>query len=408
MMRGSRRHKFWTIATMMSGGVAPPAAPENLAVTGASGGVVADLTPELTADAVAGATSYDFEIATTGNLTGTPTATGQPTPAYTFGSQTNHYAYDLAIRSVNAGGVSEWATTTVHISAFTQALGAEVLPNPGNPYAFDGGGDPTGFTIDGQTRPDPEVTEVDSGQLHGGTDATGGALNWYSSVTNFAPNVYRIISPQGKFYDIRFYLSARSAGVLYYEMGGQISGSWSNTGVEVNLQGMASSDRVSLKPFTGGGNFTLDYFSLKEITPNAVVTVGADGSFDFFFTLPASPKPLQNIMLIYRVSGALSDGNFWVARLQRNSGNSAWDVRLDKVSSRTPTNVINVTGVGTPNGLRIVTLGNDHSLYTTANSGGSWTQRGTTQSDGTHATADGITTLYTPEATPIQLGPLVV
>lgn len=101
-------------------GIAPPPAPANLAITGASGGTVADLTPEATADTVAGATGYDFEVAlaSTG-LTGTATATNQPTPAYTSSTLLNFTNYIFAIRARNAAGPGPWsAGVTVMTAVF--------------------------------------------------------------------------------------------------------------------------------------------------------------------------------------------------------------------------------------------------------------------------------------------------
>lgn len=94
----------------------PPEVPTGLAITGASGGIVADLTPELTWNAVDGASYYEVEVAPTGTLTGTPDDTPVATTSYTFSTLTNVTTYDFAVRAVNAGGPGPWATVTVFVA----------------------------------------------------------------------------------------------------------------------------------------------------------------------------------------------------------------------------------------------------------------------------------------------------
>lgn len=108
-----KRYGASDLLLMLLSGDGPPAAPTGLAVTGASGGTVADLTPEATWDAVPGALYYEVEIATTGNLTGTPDDTPVATTSYTFAEQANLTDYDIGVRAVNAAGPGPWATVTV-------------------------------------------------------------------------------------------------------------------------------------------------------------------------------------------------------------------------------------------------------------------------------------------------------
>ncbi len=123
-------------------------------------------------------------------------------------------------------------------------------------------------------------------------------------------------------------------------------------------------------PFTGDyGIATLHDAAPVSDTPAAGE---ANGISDLYFTLPGSPSGDQiGAQLDYRRQDA---SNYWSAYIKRNAGNTAWNVYLDSISGGTPTNRITVTGVGTPDTLRVIHDGNNHDLYTKAVS--TWTKRG--------------------------------
>lgn len=145
-----------------------------------------------------------------------------------------------------------------------------------------------------------------------------------------------------------------------------------------------------------------DLISEKKITKNAAQVMPVDDTITFSFIVPASPIAGQPIAISYRGSGAAPElNNCWLAYLRRNSGNTAWDFRLDSIVSGTATNRINVTGVGTPDAIRVVTLGDTHNCYTGV--AGVYTQRAGTITNSTFNTATGLNTLYSSPTTPVSL-----
>jgi len=92
------------------GAIAPPPAVTNLAITGASGGTVADLTPEATWDAAAGAVTYTLQYGTASDFTGATEVTGIATTSYTIPSDlVDGTTYYFRVAAVNAGGQGPWS-----------------------------------------------------------------------------------------------------------------------------------------------------------------------------------------------------------------------------------------------------------------------------------------------------------
>lgn len=369
-----------------------PEAPANLQVTGASGGIVADLTPTVIADAVSGATGYDFEVALSSTgLTGTATVTNQPTPAYTFAEQANHYTYVIAIRARNAAGPGPWsAGVTVHISVFTQALGAELLAN--GDFSAWTGDNPDNFTVTGESGSDPMVTEVAPG---GG--AGNGAARFFSTGTSVRITQTGVMTTNA-WYEAAANISAYTSGIVDLLTPGT-PGSAIISGI-LRAPFQAGGTDLGLRVRTSG-DFTADSLSLKAITLNDAATYPADGTFDFHFTPPASPRPGEQVILQYRINSAAA---FWQLFIKRNSNNTAWDCILwEMVNPLSVTQHISVTGIAAVNALRVVASGNNHDVYTSDDGGANWTQRGTTITDATYAAATGVRAIYASTVTPIGL-----
>jgi len=105
-------------------GLVPPGAVTNLAITGASGGIVADLTPEATWDAVAGALTYTLQYSTASDFTGATEVTGIATNSYTHTSALNHNTtYYWRVAAVGPGGQGPWSdSVNVLVYDFIGAL----------------------------------------------------------------------------------------------------------------------------------------------------------------------------------------------------------------------------------------------------------------------------------------------
>lgn len=98
---------------LLSGGViALPSAVTNLAITGASGGVVADLTPELTWDAVAGVNTYTLQYDIDSGFGSATEVTGIATNSYTHPSDLiDNTTYYWRVAPVGSGGQGDWSDT---------------------------------------------------------------------------------------------------------------------------------------------------------------------------------------------------------------------------------------------------------------------------------------------------------
>lgn len=281
------------------------------------------------------------------------------------------------------------------ITSFTQSLGSELLTN--GDFSAWTGDNPDGWTVVGESGSDPMVTQVASG---GG--AGTGSARIYSSSSGVSCR--QTVLTSGDHYEVNTVLSAVTSGQpRVMDINGSLrplpslflssAGTYSYFG--------HASDTTLLVFLTGAGDFVCDSVSVKKLTLNSESAFGANGTFEFHFTLPGSPVAGQAAELMYRANGTL---NCWRARVRRNLANNNYDFILDSVSSGTVTNSLNVTNIGTaPNAIRVVANGSDHTCYTSTDSGANWTQRGTVVSSATHSTNTGIRAVYSSDVTPVQL-----
>lgn len=110
-------------------------------------------------------------------------------------------------------------------------------------------------------------------------------------------------------------------------------------------------------------------------TNGAVVTAAADGEFSVYFTLPGSPSADQvAVDLQFNWTDAT---HYNSAQIKRNAGNTAWDFVKAEYAGAGATNVVTVTGVGTPIELRVRKIANKQRYST--KTGTTWTGRSTEQ-----------------------------
>lgn len=202
--------------------------------------------------------------------------------------------------------------------------------------------------------------------------------------------------------DSTFYYVLQSTGIYLFRL---VSGTVKLIWYQVdNTQDLS----FRVRAVSGTGSRVLDYIRARQLTQaewttqNGIMTVDqstpssgtnytatADALHDIAFTLDGSPTANETIELRYRVQDA---NNYWTAFIERNGSNTAWDVQLDSVSASIPTNRISVTGVGTPDRLRVICDGSKHNMFT--RSGISWTKRGGTVSVSHLNTETAINTTY--------------
>lgn len=123
-MNNLRRRRAQLI--ILGSSVPVPAAPT--LTSPANAAVLTDTTPDLAWDAVANAATYDVEVRET--LTGTPTATGLLTNAYTVSPALDPAIdYSWRVRGVNSAGVAgEWSSTRTFTFSYATIEAAIAAP----------------------------------------------------------------------------------------------------------------------------------------------------------------------------------------------------------------------------------------------------------------------------------------
>jgi len=183
--------------------------------------------------------------------------------------------------------------------------------------------------------------------------------------------------------DFEYAIVLREMGAFYFIKGGTYL-DWTLFWVDVKS--------TTTPMYPGFSNFfatgTLDYFQIRDLygalasdfgiatitdttlASGDTLTGTANATSDFEFTLPGATLAGDEIVLRYRRT---DDNNCWKAYVLRNATNTAWDVRLDSVAAGIATNRIAVTGVGSPDMIRVIHRGALHDLFTKA--GTVWTKR---------------------------------
>lgn len=303
------------------------------------------------------------------------------------------------------------ATGTANASrcaeAPSQSLGSELVSNSDlNAWTGD---NPDGWIVGGESGSDPMVTQVASG---GG--AGTGAARLYSSATNNAPAMQygALLSSRYNVTHWEGNISANAAGQIRAWSAdgrgglGATPAAFSGTGVRRGLvqtsQLYGSVQGISTAPI----DFVIDGLSIKVITHNPELTaLSANMRVDFLYTLPGSPVDGTGVWLVTRsvelVNAVTPNPRYWRAIVDYTG--SQWNIRLESLDGAGGTARIIATNIGVSDGVRVNMNGDSISLYTSANGGGSWTQRGSTISNSTHNTATGVTSIWTSDVTPGQL-----
>lgn len=278
----------------------------------------------------------------------------------------------------------------VEVTTFYQYLSTE---NTNPDFTSWSGGNPTGWTVIYQDPPNYTVTE----SAPDGNPGTGAALFYRNG-----PNSLRIEQTikAGAWYEfdtVRSYTSGGMTTIMDMTSGGTVQ--WYNDTNSLHLI------RISAPPVRyyvsgGPGSVALDRLSYRLINLDRQYSTPADGTYQFFFTLPGSPRQYEAAHLWYR--GALGDLNYWDAYIYRNYENTQWSFALSSVSAGVATNYINLGTSGTPNGIRVVTSGDTHTVYTSTDNGANWTSRGSV-TNSTHSGNGYIRVLYNSSITPVRL-----
>lgn len=283
-------------------------------------------------------------------------------------------------------------------SAFAQIFNPDVIIN-GN-FAAWTADNPDSWTVTGESGADPEVTQRAANAGHAG--AGTGACNFFSSATNNQPRINQTVLVTGTVYESVINVTNRVAGNLAFGSGlSPISNNYSTTGIRRTIA-RATGTTLQLTGGTAATDVTLDDVSEKPLTLDSYVELSAaQGTYEFWFTLPSAPVAGEEIHMLYHVQD--SDDAFfdcWDALVRRDATNSAWDFRLESYSAGTRTNRINVTGIGNVDGIKIVNPTGLHTAYTKL--GADYTQRGSQVANSLHQAETGFQVVYNSTMTPIR------
>lgn len=285
------------------------------------------------------------------------------------------------------------ALAQINITSATQSLGSELLTN-GNFSAWSSG-DPTGWTVTGQSGSDPDVSEV----APNGSAGTG-AGRFYSSATSFAPTASQTVLTTNAIYEATAVVSLLTSGnpQIIDSGGGAGLGQLTTAGTFKGLWRAKGAGFYVRGSIVLPSDFIVDSATVKQLAINAAQTINADSIIDFTFILPVSPVAGDQVHLCYRINAAGDEfNNCYDAYLLRDPTNARWDFKLDSIASGTRTNRVNTTGVGNVTTIRVITNGNTHDCYTLVSS--TWTKRGSTITNAAFNTAVLCNTIYTSDFT---------
>lgn len=144
--------------------------------------------------------------------------------------------------------------------------GPQLLTN--NDFSAWSGDNPAGWFIEGETAPDPEVTERGSGQTHAG--AGTGACNIYSSLTNSKPAIRQTVMTEGRYYRADVSITAYASGSLVLSpFGGQLWIAGVNAVGTYESTGWAFGSVpaiIRFGPLFASTDYTLDNVALYELS----------------------------------------------------------------------------------------------------------------------------------------------
>lgn len=141
------------------------------------------------------------------------------------------------------------------------ALGRDLVIN--GDFANWTGDDPDNWTVAGEVGADPEVSEVGSGQSHGGVGT--GACNLFSSATAVSPQIRgEALLAVGKTYKITIVISAIAGTITLRELGGgELVEVIASTGT-FNFTWTASVTAIQVQGTSAAVNATIDSITIQQ------------------------------------------------------------------------------------------------------------------------------------------------
>lgn len=221
----------------------------------------------------------------------------------------------------------------------TPTLGAELVVNGESPILFTGD-NPNSWTVTGESGANPEITERAPNAGHADAVGVGGAINLFSSATNFAPSISEVKLTVGKWYRLAATITKRVQGsIRLQDAAGSISATdTSAVGSFYNI-GRTTNTSLQVIARTAPTDITIVPISAKEITfSTSLLTwtyAAALATFGAPFTRPTANVPFGVVIYV--------DASNYI--LAWNNGANSW--KLDKVVAGTLTTLLTVSATYT-------------------------------------------------------------
>lgn len=189
--------------------------------------------------------------------------------------------------------------------AITPSLGSELITN--GDFSAWTADDPDNWTLTGESGADPECSEVDDGETHGGTSAVGGFCNLYNSASAGDPQIEQTgIATVGQFYLGGVTLNAQAAGNLGWINAGNLN--FLSSAATYLRAGRATDTNVALYAASANSDVTIDDATLKLISDTDLI-FGDPTQYYGDWTINFSQSD------IYHMAGAYAcyeDANNWL------------------------------------------------------------------------------------------------
>lgn len=155
--------------------------------------------------------------------------------------------------------------------------GAELLTN--GDFSAWTGDDPDGWTVTGEVASDPEVSEVGTGEGHGGVGS--GMLNLFSSATTGEPKILQAILTTGKFYkEVTVVDTVVSGFILSGDTGGGGVKVINSTGTKTKVWRALSTAWRAFISSTVPTDITLASTSIVEVPIGELLDLVETGTLD--------------------------------------------------------------------------------------------------------------------------------
>ena len=268
-----------------------------------------------------------------------------------------------------------WSEVSGNVLNDQIVLGSELVVN--GDFAAWTGDNPNGWTVTGEVGADPEVSEVGTGQGHGGAGTE--SCNFFSSVTASQPRIFQLIATVGQWYKFLFDVDTVIDASIQV-LGAFPTKTYTTTGIKTFTEGAAGPnllfrgqtppvdvtiDDVSLKQFTFisllnalksqfglADGFFIDIY-INAITANTAI--GAIWNYDGNNNFGMAYMNGTNLIVDKNVNGTYSNlasvlqvvTPDQILRIENPAGSNVLDILYNGVSKATPT-IADASVIGNP------------------------------------------------------------